>query len=417
MISRITRYIFFAVLFSIISFFPEPIHAEFTIINLVFMGVFLSVFLLEKQYRRVFLSLNDWPLWVLVLFLLSGCVMAKDYAEAVNTYIYIAIFCTCLYYIGKCMLFDQRDIKIVFGIICICAFAVSIIGLIELGFGKNVIYENHVYNPYYIRYSFPDYYRTMSTQLNPVVLGTYLLGCLPFISYFTNSKNLFVRFLSILGTIVVIWLILSTFSRGVFLGLIAMAFFYLIAKKYYRFTLILAMFLILLVSAASYSNDSNISRFGFKRFILGSSDSIISPYRFDRVQMAQRMLKNNILFGIGYQHFRIRFDEFCKPGDQNTPHEFKIADNMYLTLLAETGIVGFSGFLIFTAVLFKRWAGQFRQVAEERKGILLVPMMALTALLVNMMAYELFYWHSPFMFFCLIIGFINFSANKNCKIN
>jgi len=116
------------------------------------------------------------------------------------------------------------------------------------------------------------------------------------------------------------------------------------------------------------------------------------------------MLKDKPFFGIGLNNFRGRFDDYTR-SKRNTPHEFKIADNMYLTLLAETGIIGFSSFLVFIFLLFRRGFMSLRHLKDSRKkDLLLVSMSALTGLLVNMAAYELFYWHNPFALFCVLCG-------------
>ena len=133
--------------------------------------------------------------------------------------------------------------------------------------------------------------------------------------------------------------------------------------------------------------------------IAGSYDSIISPYRLTRVKMTFKILKDHPLFGIGFNHFRIRFNEYCPPEDRGRElYEFMIPDNMYLTFLAETGLLGASGFLVFIFLLFKRG---FKRI---------IPISSLAGLLVNMGAYELFYWYNPYMFFCLLCGFVGLNG-------
>ena len=108
----------------------------------------------------------------------------------------------------------------------------------------------------------------------------------------------------------------------------------------------------------------------------------------------------------------MRFYEYYA-GTGRELYEFMIPDNMYLTFLAETGIIGTSGFLIFIFFLLKRGFKSFKEsVDENKKEILLICLSALIGLLVNMGAYELFYWNNPYILFCLICGFIQ-GAIKN----
>ncbi len=59
--------------------------------------------------------------------------------------------------------------------------------------------------------------------------------------------------------------------------------------------------------------------------------------------MTFNMLKDHPFFGVGFKNFRVKFNRYKIDKNENTPMEFRIPDNMYLTLLAETGVVGFSG--------------------------------------------------------------------------
>lgn len=78
-----------------------------------------------------------------------------------------------------------------------------------------------------------------------------------------------------------------------------------------------------------------------------------------------------------------------------------IADNMYLTILAETGIIGFLGFCIFIFLLLRRGWMKFNKLSDNpgRKWLPMVGLMAFIGLLINMAGYELFYWINQYMFF------------------
>ncbi len=92
-----------------------------------------------------------------------------------------------------------------------------------------------------------------------------------------------------------------------------------------------------------------------------------------------------------------------------------IADNMYLTLLAETGIVGFAGFLLFIFALIKKAWRKIRTLdykSLERQQLVIV-LSAIIGLLVNMGAYELFYWPNQYLYFCILIGCINALLKKD----
>ncbi len=291
-------------------------------------------------------------------------------------------------------------------VICIGSLLIALVGILELCFGKNLLYENFIFNPYYNRY-IKYYPRPMSTQLNPAVLGSYLLGCLPFSLYFLKNKSFYLRLLGVFSALLCFSVIMLTFSRGVFLGLAVMLSVYLWIGRKKKLFVLFSLFLVLLILVCSYQGDVNLNRFGFKRMILGSCDSIISEHRLQRLGMSVRMLKDYPWLGIGFTHFRIRFYEYYAATDREF-YEFMIPDNMYLTILAETGIVGTIGFLMFIFSLFKKGIKHFsRLTGKKEKVILLTALSALIGLLVNMGEYDLFYWANPYMLFCLICGFIH----------
>jgi O-antigen ligase len=395
------------ILFAWISFFPQPVQDRYCIYARVFLTIFLLILMLEKKNIKQLFSLEDWPLWLFLICLAAGTVSAIDKGIAWKAYFYLTITFFLLFYIGKGLYLSNNNRETINLVICICASLVALIGILELYFGKNILYENFIANPFYERYiRFNP--RLMSTQFNPTVLGSFLLGCLPFNFYFFKNKSFFLRLLGISSSLLCLSTILLTFSRGVFLGLIAMLLFYLWKRRKVRFLIIFLFFLVFLIPLCSYQKNINVNRFGFNRMLIGSYDSIISEYRLNRIKMTVRILKEHPFFGIGFNHFRIRFNEYCDKKEKGKEsYEFMIPDNMYLTFLTETGIVGTLGFFIFIISLLKgglRWLKELED--DNKKKILLIALSALIGLFVNMGAYELFYWNNPYMLFCIICGFI-----------
>ena len=113
--------------------------------------------------------------------------------------------------------------------------------------------------------------------------------------------------------------------------------------------------------------------------------------------------------GIGLNHFRLRFADYYPLKNMIHPinWEYRIADNMYLTLLAETGLAGISGFLIFIFSLLIQGIRKFKALKKgPARALLLIPLMSLVGFLPNMNGYEVLYWPNIYLFFCLICGFV-----------
>jgi len=319
-----------------------------------------------------------------------------------------------IYYLVSESLSSQARFNLLAKTICISSILVALLAILESAFAFNPLYEYFIENPFYRRY-IAYFVRPMSTQFHPAVLGSYLLGCLPFNFMLFKQDKRFFRFLGAIGIVLNIAVIILTFSRGVFLGLIAMIMFYLFVQKKKVIIAKFSVILLILIIVCSFL-PYPFCRFGINFMIRDKNmkgSSIFSNYRFDRLMMTQRIFRDHPLVGLGFQHFRTRFYEYY-PREGIILYEFMIPDNMYLTILAETGIIGFSGFLIFIFYFFrkaKRLFKQLKPMPQKRLQLLLI-LSSFIGLLVNMGAYELFYWPNQYMFFCIIVGCISAFCRK-----
>ena len=389
------------ILFIWISFFPAPIQDQYHIASKVFLLLAFLVLLIRK--RSSIFKPNDFPLWFFLVAIGINGFFAQQRDIAFSTYLDLAIPMFLIYYLVSDSLSSQARFNLLAKIICISSILVALLAILETIFAFNPLYEYFIENPYYGRY-ITYFVRPMSTQFNPAPLGSYMLACLPFnLLLFKQSRN-FLRLLGATGIVLNVVVIILTFSRGVFLGLIAMILFYLFSQRKYRSVAIFLVILIIAVFVCSYL-PYPFSKFGIELTVGGGG--ITSTYRVNRCIMTQRILKDYPFVGLGFQHFRIRFYEFY-PEKAIVPYEFMIADNMYLTLLAETGLLGFFGFLLFVFSFLKRGWKRLRvlNLASKERWQLLVVVAAFIGLLVSMVGYEFFYWPNQYILFCIIVGCI-----------
>jgi O-antigen ligase len=397
---------YFFILFAWISFFPEPIQAKY--ILHIHSFLVLSFALIFFRKRLALVKGKDGPLWFFLAAISINAFFAQQKVIAFKTYWNLTIPMFCIYYLMSREFSGGRNFNFIAKTICVCSVLVSLVGLLEFIFAYNPIYVHWVKNPFYKRY-ITEFVRPMSTQLNPAVLGSYLLASLPFNYLLFRQDKSFFRWLGAGGVLLNTGIMILTFSRGAFLGLATSGLFYLLMRKNGRslgvFSVVLILF-ILLVSHLPYPAN----RYG-KNYIIENSTGTLSVYRLTRCRMAWRMICEYPLTGLGFQHFRIRFYEFW-PYKYKVPYEIRIPDNMYFTLLAETGIIGMLGFLIFIGALLRRGFKKIREADKEEKQRLLISLSALVGVLVNMGGYELFYWRNPYLFFCLLCGLVAAAASK-----
>ena len=423
------QYILFIILFLLISLFPASLVDRFGTEWRIFALLFLLILALNKKYRALFFPRRPWLAGIFVLSLFAGVINAIDRGAALRSYLLIASTFFILFLVGRAVFSNALDKYRICITISSCALIVALLGLAEFYFSRNILYEYFVENPYYSRYSNSYSLRLMSTQLNPAILGSYLLGCLPFSFYLirratfgagarTNHRKRVIfwdRLLGFASLSLSVIVMIMTYSRGVFLALVAMILFYLwlIHKK--RIFVSFLIGTIFFIWFASLQEGHTFRRLGFQRMIIGSGDSALSDYRIQRLEMTGNVIRSHPFFGVGFNNFRSRFDEFC--GGQlcrETSEEFRIPDNMYLTLFSETGIIGASGILFFIFNLFFRGTRGLKKVMDpENREALIVSLSAFFGILVHMAAYDLFYWSNPYMIFCLVSGFV--SACSCCR--
>jgi len=401
------KFFLFALFFGWIAFFPATVHKRFGLFMILFLGLcFLLVYLLRPEKARIF-TLRDWPLWLFLVVLLFNIANAVNKSLAFQAYLNIAVTFAVIFYIGKLMFCSLQNRLAVCMVVSVFAFIVAGFGLFEFLSGENILYEKFIQNSYYARYSsiFP---RPMSTLLNPAILGSFVMGCLPFSLVFCDSEIKFNRIYGTIAVITSVVIILLTASRGVFISFIALCGFYLWKSNKKKIFLISIFILILFISFCSLSENRSLRQFGFNKVFHGSFDSSISSYRTDRFIMAVGMAREYPFSGVGLKHFRPLFNKYSKYSDGSIePYELMIADNMYLSLLAETGFLGLLAFLTLVFLLIKRGLHEFNaEKGSQAKLIILAPLCALAGLLVNMGAYDLFYWENPLMLFAIICGFI-----------
>ncbi len=429
-------------LFIWISLFSQPFkEMNYFLTNTFLLLVFLII--LIKNKLRIF-SVKDIPLWVFVVAIGVNVLFASQKNIAVKTYVNLAIPVLVIYYALSKHFLSEKKLYLLANVICICSITICLLAVFEIIFAFNPIYKYLINNQYYIKYT-TGFIRPMSTQFDATALGGFLLGCFPFSFILFKNNTSSLRLLGAIGVILNTVTIILTLSRGAFLGLVLMIVFYLAVAKKYRFMGVFLITALIFLTVASYFPypfsklaiggiisdkvfaKSKISNKGIteehtlaKGYDLekfGSNwiyeDGILSNYRLERLSMALRMLKDHPFKGLGLQHFRLRFYEYY-PYKQKIPYDITIADNMYLTILAETGIIGFLGFFIFIFSLFRKGWMKFNELSNNpgRKWLLMAGLMAFIGLLINMAGYELFYWINQYVFFCIIIGFISASSNN-----
>lgn len=408
-------FISLAGIFLWISFCPVPLQEKFYISGKAVLLLAWLVLVVSriKSLKSIFSS-QDIPVLLFIAALSVNILFAPNKAVAWRSYWDLAVPLFLIYYLAKTATSRVKSIVYLSRVITLTGIFVALLGVYECLFAFNPLYEYGVANPFYHRY-ITGFVRPMSTQMHTVPLGTYLLGCLPFNFILLKQDRRNFRLWAATGIILSVTVIILTFSRGVFFALTAMLLFYLFSQNNYRkgFLYLVGILIFIIFCARLPYPFSRLSPEG----IMFEDGGACSAYLADRWHIVKQMLHEHPFAGVGLQHFRLLFDRYFNgtvmvplesdsPGALQVPFEFKVADNMYQTLLAETGIIGFAGFTVLVVYFLMTGLKSAKQVTGWRRLQLLAVLSGFIGFLVNMAAYDLFYWPSQYIHFCIMVGIL-----------
>ncbi len=167
---------------------------------------------------------------------------------------------------------------------------------------------------------------------------------------------------------------------------------YLLANKRYK-SFIISSVVLLMAIAISHFFPGVFNR------------DIFYPYRPLQMEMSLEIFKDYPFVGVGLDRYGYVFDQYY-PFKRGWVSKSAM-NNMYLSLLIETGLIGLSGFIVLVSALFKRGISGFIRITQDnKKQALLAGILILAVILIELNRGALLYKSNFYMFFCLLCGFI-----------
>ena len=393
-----------------ISFFPQSFHNKYYFYTKLVLAGFFFLLLIRERSIRFLLNREDLFLWLFLGWNVVSVFFAFDGSAAWKRCIDFIIPAITLYFIFK---ENSRADKLntVLYTVFLAGVIVSIIGILEFSYKRNIIYEYFFQNDFYPIYLYRR--RIMSTLMVPAVLGTYLMCCL-IVSYYiiaiTKNKvrKLFVR----IGSFFILIAILLTFTRATWLAVLITAAVYFYNNKKILSVFIVFIFLLLGAIALARLDPEIDKRVRFDKMI----NYLKEGHRLKRYPLTLKMVKEHPFVGVGPNNYRIVFDKYCG-ADKEGDYSLKIPDNMYLMILGESGIVGLGLFILFIAGLIKRYLRVIKDKYREQRLLMLALFSILLGFLIHMLSYDLFYWTTPLFLFFMFLGMLSGQFNHERKCN
>jgi len=288
----------------------------------------------------------------------------------------------------------------------LCAAAGGVLGIIavsELLLKRSILYENFLQNNVFYHVSIVSSYgRALGPMGHWVPFGAFLaLTLLAGIAAFLLYEKPVHR--ALFGACIALNAagLLLTFTRGaigsfIFGCAVFSVLFWGVRKGLVRVAAVIAIVLALGLSFSMLRNG-----FQFRLDPETLKQDILYSHRAESYPIVYGIFRQNPVFGVGYGNlspifYQMGFKDGSRPP---TP------DNMYLSLLAETGIAGLACFLLMAGIAFKKLSKALKHSAGSASRIILTTVIAsLSAILLNMATFDAFYSYQLQMFAWILFG-------------
>lgn len=255
---------------------------------------------------------------------------------------------------------------------------------IPLSILEPFFYNRHGLNVYYHH---PEIYRRLlSTFLEPSFCAPFLIGCIIWVYY----SSIFIK-RKLLLFLLLIELVLTMSSTG-YLTMIIVVFLVFISSNYSLSKRInITLVSLILLGVLFYLAKDNLLR----EVIFEKMESNSGKFRAMQDSMALDLFYDNYWFGSGYGCSR--------------------ASSMVTTLLAETGVIGFSFYLFSFLVLLVPFFTQTITIMEKSSRLVLVSVMISQMIAIPDLQYSVFWF--GFYLFALLVGRLNSNGYDSIVLN
>jgi len=249
---------------------------------------------------------------------------------------------------------------------------------------------------------------------NPGYLGQYLISVLPFSILILLKRKQEKLWLIISSLVLFLSLLIIplTFQRGpiiaLFLQINIFVIYLLLIQKNKKTKLKISIIffiiipMILLLTDYFFNHGFMISKFDRLLHHMGLRGKIW--------QVAFAMLKANPLLGVGIGKFHYFFPQYCAMASVNWSGSIQYvrstAHNLYLHMLAEQGILGFTAFIFLIITIVKQAVISLKKMEKEAKTATISILIILTGMMTFGLSQYIFYIRIMQIYFWCILGFL-----------
>ncbi len=322
-------YSLFVIFGPVIAAFIPKIFGDVSLLWFAFYLLIILFFLRTMISKEARLSVNVWILIMAFTYLVifASISWSEHYNYDVETLkrIFAHYFVPLTTaFIALNTIRTEKDIKSIVRCIFVSATILSLLSICQMIFGFQTLFRPDTAG---------ETYRSSATFSNPNGLALFLALCIPHILYGWNRRILSIN-KTILSLSCISGGVICTVSRKGMASAVLAFFLYFILKKKYSYLLACAL-LTLLAAAVIHSSPLMSQRFTQERLAVqfeGKRNMVIAGID---------MFLRNPLIGLGYQGYYENFRKYFP----NSPKKKYDAHNIYVTVLANTGLLGFIPFM------------------------------------------------------------------------
>jgi len=280
------------------------------------------LFIIHAAIKKDVKVLNAWfGLLVVFYFIEFTSILWSVYSYNSSTlqYIYNSAFIPFFLALLAMNLFNKEEIAHTYiKHVTIAAFIMSVISIVQMIL--NVVTGS-------------SDFRASGTLGNPNLLAVTLVLALPCTIYAAEKKMVSNLFGKIAGICIVLGVVFTVSRKGIVTMILCYMLYYYLFRKYRKMITILVSFVVLAILLSGYTLVT-------QRFEKGQLVQQLSE-KWRMTTIGWEMFKTSPIQGLGYKGYYEHFGIF----NPNTRHDKYDAHNIYITALANYGLLGFIPFV------------------------------------------------------------------------
>ncbi|MFB5267911.1 O-antigen ligase family protein [Paenibacillus enshidis] len=389
-----------------INFLPPSLNIG--VINpltaLIMLGFAISVL---YKFKRTDLNLKAPYFWLFITFvltMLSSVFNAYYPSEAVYQSLRFIMGSLFVYMLISYLLKNKMEIRFLINTIITIISIHSVYSIVEYVFEYNFIFYDILQQKLSNLEQFRRVYRAYGTTGLPNVLSCLIVTVVPLIIYKFKESKKWTYFAVLAVNLAALY---CTMSRAGVAVLVVTGLLYFLIKKNRTKTLYLGVILISIgvLMGWNYIGAQNVEleKLELRWDINNIKESGSYWHRMYKLESAKLILQDRPFFGIGFGNYPYVSDhsEYLAISDPNALNTF---DNMYLKIVSETGVVGFSVFVLLIGVMLTSIIRGIRFASGEGRILLGCIVFSIISFLIYSVILETFFWNSLNIIFWILVA-------------